>query len=201
MRSRESKLNPGIVSVGLAIALILALLLLACSDGGDGGTADAPNTESTGPSTFGEAFEEELARDRAARSGLAGPTPTPGNISRAFLDAFNAPRPFAKWSGGKGENGPFSAFLSPDERVRFEFEHDGDGLFTVSLIKTWPRMGKMLQLVQKRGKVRGYVDKDMDWKSLSSSMSPGQYSIKVLADGEWSLTITDLVFSQTCIVI
>ena len=80
MKSRVSKLNIGIVSVGLAVALILPVLLLACSEPGPTPT----------PDVIGEALERGVrAHNRA--DALGEPTPTMDKVGSAFATAF-APR-------------------------------------------------------------------------------------------------------------
>lgn len=150
-------------------------------------------TPNTVASAFATAFAPKPTADiqatywafktKAARNPTSRPTRTPRPTS--------TPRPtlLETYSGGKGKSGPFECNL-PSGKVRFDFEHSGNGPYTVYVNGPPISPGeppKMALLVSGVGKFEGYFDRGV---RPEGSIRPGPCAIEVTTDGEWSLRIS-----------
>ena len=112
----------------------------------------------------------------------AAPAPTQAPVAVPATTAPVVPLSVVwEYSGGSGENARFDCNLSPG-RVRFEYEHDSDGWFTVFL-----RDDRIEhQLFHDRAIHTGILEANAgptEW------LPSGPCAIIVMADGQWRLTI------------
>lgn len=127
-------------------------------------------------------------RMERGRAPTLGPTPTPRPRPTPRPTPVREPLIW-EYSGDKGKSGPFECSL-PSGKVRFDFEHSGNGPYTVYVNGPPISPGEppeMALLVSGVGKFEGYFDRDV---RPEGSILPGPCAIEVTAAGKWSLKIT-----------